>query len=144
MPFLLKTRRPAKTQNPNSQFFFFKARPQHYAICSAKNALFYRSPSRPHQPGGSRYLRAKCFDITRHAVDAIAQHQRHLCDATRCRRRCSTTTSTSAGSSPRRRSGASARNGDANVLHALLRRFGSSVASVALDAQAARRLHRRR
>jgi len=123
----------SETQNLNSRFFFFKARPQHYAICSAKNALLCGSPSRPHQPGGSRFLRAKCFDITRRAVDAIAQHQRHLCDATRCRRRCSTTTSTSAGSSPRRRSGASARNGDANALHARLRRDGSSVVSVALE-----------
>ena len=77
-----KTRRPAKTQNLNSRFFFFKARPQHYAICSAKNALLCGSPSRPHQPGGSRILRAKCFDITRRAVDAIAEHQPALlrCD----------------------------------------------------------------
>ena len=51
---------------------------------------------------------------------------RHFCDATRCRRRCSTTISTSAGSSRRRRSGASARNGDANVLHAMVRRRASS------------------
>ena len=58
---------------------------------------------------------------------------RHFCDATRCRRRCSTTISTSAGSSRRRRSGASARNGDANALHARLRRDGSSVVSVALE-----------
>ena len=128
-----KTRRPAKTQNLQAEFFFFKARPQRYAICSAKNALLFGSPSRPHQPGDSRFLRAKCFDITRRAVDAIAQHQRHLCDATRCRRRCSTTISTSAGSSRRRRSGASARNGDANALHARLRRDGSSVVSVALE-----------
>ena len=58
---------------------------------------------------------------------------RHFCDATRCRRRCSTTISTGAGSSRRRRSGASARNGDANALHARLRRDGSSVVSVALE-----------
>ena len=70
-----KTRRPAKTQSLNSEFFFFEARPQRYAICSAKNALLFGSPSRPHQPGASRFLRAKCFDITRRAVDAIAQHQ---------------------------------------------------------------------
>ena len=78
-----KTRRPAKTQNLQAEFFFFKARPQRYAICSAKNALLFGSPSRPHQPGDSRFLRAKCFDITRRAVDAIAQHQPALirCDA---------------------------------------------------------------
>ena len=58
---------------------------------------------------------------------------RHFCAATRCRRRCSTTISTGAGSSRRRRSGASARNGDANALHARLRRDGSSVVSVALE-----------
>ena len=77
-----KTRRPAKTQNLNPPFFFFKARPQHYAICSAKNALLCGSPSRPHQPGGSRFLRAKCFDITLRAFDVIAQHQPALlrCD----------------------------------------------------------------
>ena len=80
---LLQTRRPAKTQNLNSRFFFFKARPQHYAICSAKNALLFGSPSRQHQPGDSRFLRAKCFDITCRAVDAISQHQPTLlrCDA---------------------------------------------------------------
>ena len=72
-----------ENKNLNSRFFFFKAGPQHYAICSAKNALFYGSPSQSHQPGGSRFLRAKCFDITRRAVDAIAQHQPALirCDA---------------------------------------------------------------
>ena len=37
------------------------------------------------------------------------------------------------GSSRRRRSGASARNGNANALHAWLRRDGSSVVSVALE-----------
>ena len=128
-----KTRRPAKTQNLNPPFFFFKARPQHYAICSAKNALLCGSPSRPHQPGGSRFLRAKCFDITRRAVDAIAQHQPALirCDALstaslhhylyKCRVLAA------------QKKWRSARNGAANVLHARMRRHVSSVVSVALE-----------
>ena len=80
---LLQKRGGQRKRNLNSEFFFFKVRPQRYAICSAKNALLFGSPSRPHQPGGSRFLRAKCFDITRRAVDAIAEHQPALlrCDA---------------------------------------------------------------
>ena len=78
-------------------------------------------------------MRAKCFDITRRAVDAIAQHQPAplRCDVLSMALlhhdfyKC--------GSSRRRRSGTSARNGDANVLHARMRRHASSVVSVALE-----------
>ena len=78
-------------------------------------------------------MRAKCFDITRRAVDAIAQHQPALI-------RCDALSTASlhhdfykCGSSRRRRSGASARVGDANVSHARVRRSASSVTSVALE-----------
>ena len=78
-------------------------------------------------------MRAKCFDITRRAVDAIAQHQPALirCDALstaslhhylyKCRVLAA------------QKKWRSARNGAANVLHARLRRDGSSVVSVALE-----------
>jgi len=78
-------------------------------------------------------LRAKCFDITRRAVDAIAQHQPALirCDALstaslhhylyKCRVLAA------------QKKWRSARNGAANVLHARMRRHVSSVVSVALE-----------
>ena len=78
-------------------------------------------------------MRAKCFDITRRAVDAIAQHQPALirCDALstaslhhylyKCRVLAA------------QKKWRSARNGAANVLHARMRRHASSVVSVALE-----------
>ena len=78
-------------------------------------------------------MRAKCFDITRRAVDAIAQHQPALirCDALstaslhhylyKCRVLAA------------QKKWRSARNGAANVLHARMRRHVSSVVSLALE-----------
>ena len=121
-----KTRRPANTQNLNSQFFFFKARPQHYAICSPKTHSFLAVPVGRISQGAAVFCVRNAS--TSRVVRSMPSRSTcwHCCDATRCRRRCSTTISTSAGSSRRRRSGASARNGDANVLHAMVRRRASS------------------